>query len=408
MIASGVPDQTAVQNIMAALMETVPVAMPPRKPPALPAFLGPQLATLVDDVPTGKAWIYEIKYDGYRTLVAADGPSVRCYSRTGWTGRTATPAPRPRSPRCSCAARSSTARWQSSMPTFAPASPACRTRCHAAARTFAYCAFDLLFHDGEDLRRRPLIERKARLADLLDGAATSLIYSAHLETGGAKLHISLCRRGCEDIVAKRGDKPYLSGRSQDWLKIKCVQEQEFVVAGFTRSDARLPFASLILALHDKSGLRYAGHVGTGFTDAERTRLRAMLRPLERPTPPAEGVLPAEVRRKATWIEPRLVVQVAFTELTAMAWCGTQLPRHPGGQAGARGARSCRREAESGHPVATPARLKDNAPKILEGKHARQAHDRVVIHDQDHRRHHYSPPPAKPQMTGHSDPAPSAQ
>ncbi|TXL72577.1 hypothetical protein FHP25_25100 [Vineibacter terrae] len=293
------------------------------KPRAVPAFIEPQLATLVDDVPAGKAWVYEIKYDGYRTLVAADGPAVRCYSRTGldWTGRY------PAAALAIAALKLRDALLDGEMAVFdadgRTSFAGLQDALKRGGANIAFCAFDLLRCDGEDLRRRPLVERKARLAELLDGAPASLIYSAHLDKGGARLHSSLCRRGYEGIVAKRGDKPYASGRSKDWLKIKCVQEQEFVVAGFMRSDARLPFASLILALHDKDGLRYSGHVGTGFSDAERSRLRAMFRSLERATPPVTGVLPAEVRRKATWIEPRLVVQVAFTELTADG-----LVRHP--------------------------------------------------------------------------------
>jgi bifunctional non-homologous end joining protein LigD len=105
--------------------------------------------------------------------------------------------------------------------------------------------------------------------------------------------------------------------------VKCSQEQEFVVAGFTRSDARLPFASLILALQGDGGLCYAGHVGTGLSDAERARLRRLFEPLKRKTTPLAGVVPADVRRRATWLEPQHLVQVAFTEFTPGG-----MTRHP--------------------------------------------------------------------------------
>ena len=120
----------------------------------------------------------------------------------------------------------------------------------------------------------------------------------------------------EGVIAKRADKPYRAGRGTDWVKVKCSQEQEFVVAGYTESDARhMAFASLILAVNDKGGLRYSGHVGTGFTVAERRRLVDLFRPLASETSPIARQMPAPIRRKAHWIKPGIVVQVAFTEMT---------------------------------------------------------------------------------------------
>ncbi len=289
----------------------------------LPPFVEPQLATLADAVPTAAGWIYELKFDGYRTLVRADGKAVRCFTRTGldWTDRYGAV------PKAIAALRLRGTLLDGEMVVIDPEGHTSFAALQEALKQggagIAFCAFDLLFHDGKDLRALPLVERKTRLERLLARPDPSLIYSAHLEGRGDELLRSLCRRKFEGLIAKRGDRPYRSGRGTEWLKVKCSQEQEFVVAGFTRSDAKLPFASLVLAVHENGGLRYAGHVGTGFNTAERRRLRRLFEPLERPTTPLAGVVPADVRRRATWLEPQLLVQVAFTEFTPDG-----MARHP--------------------------------------------------------------------------------
>ena len=291
----------------------------------LPAFTEPQLATLVDDVPTAAGWVYEIKFDGYRTLIAASGNVVRCYSRRGlnWTSRFgAVPA-------AIAALGLRGALLDGEMAVLDQDGRSSFSALHEALKAggsgITFCAFDLLYLDGEDLRGLPLEQRKRRLEKILAGAGPSITYSAHMTARGDELHRALCNQRFEGIIAKRSDKPYRSGRSTDWLKIKCTKEQEFVGAGFTRSDAKLPFASLILALQDKGGLRYAGDVGTGFTHAERRRLRDILAPMARTTPSlaSTATVPSDVRRRATWTEPRFVVQVAFTEMTPDG-----MARHP--------------------------------------------------------------------------------
>jgi bifunctional non-homologous end joining protein LigD len=278
-------------------------------------FVEPQLATLVDDVPAGPGWVYEIKYDGYRTQVTADGATVHCYSRRGldWTARFGGV------PKAIAALKLRGAVLDGEMvimdderrTSFGGLQDALK----GSGAAIRYVAFDLLAHDGQDLRRLPLLERKERLAKLLPKASPYLMYSAHVEDEGAKLLRSLCSRKFEGIIAKRGDKPYRSGRGTDWVKVKCSNEQEFVVAGYVRSEvAGRPFSSLILALNEAGALRYSGHVGTGFTLAELRRLRAIMEPING-SPLAKSV-PSDVRRRAVWIEPRLVVQGAFTEMTS--------------------------------------------------------------------------------------------
>jgi bifunctional non-homologous end joining protein LigD len=128
----------------------------------------------------------------------------------------------------------------------------------------------------------------------------------------------LRRRGkLEGVIAKRTDRPYRSGRTEDWLKLKCVTEQEFVVIGYTLSDSPgRPFASLLLATRDGDGrLLHVGRVGTGWDEREMIRLAKLLLPLRTEKAPVDRVLPGQVRREIRWIKPELVAQVGYAEIT---------------------------------------------------------------------------------------------
>ena len=133
-----------------------------------------------------------------------------------------------------------------------------------------YYAFDLLFLDGEDLRKLPLIERKSRLAALLEGQPPGgpIFYSDHVVGNGAETFAHACEMGLEGIVSKRADAPYRAGRGRDWVKVKCIQRQEMVIGGWTDPQgSRTGFGALLIGYHDADGqLRYAGKVGTGFND----------------------------------------------------------------------------------------------------------------------------------------------
>ena len=151
-----------------------------------------------------------------------------------------------------------------------------------AGRTnLQYCIFDLLFLDGQDLTAVPLKQRKAALAELLAGHGSPLQYSEHIVGDGPEFFKQTAKLGLEGIISKRGDRPYVAGRGYDWLKIKSIQREEFVIGGFTEpSGVRTDFAALLLGYFDKGKLRYAGRVGTGFSDETLTTLRKRLRPLE--------------------------------------------------------------------------------------------------------------------------------
>ena len=177
--------------------------------------------------------------------------------------------------------------------------------------------FDLLFLDGKDWRNKPLKERRARLAKLMSAksVSNSLVYADYVQGSGPEFFAQAREAGLEGIMSKRADAPYRSGRSRDWLKIKCSERDEFVIGGYSRSEVKgKPFSSLLLGTFADGKLVYSGKVGTGFDARDFTRLAKTFEPLERRNSPFEEV-PREERNDAVWLEPKLVCQIAFTEKT---------------------------------------------------------------------------------------------
>jgi bifunctional non-homologous end joining protein LigD len=278
----------------------------------LPAFRDPQLATLVDTVPAGAGWLHEVKYDGYRCLLAVSGDQARAFTRSGqdWSDKFA--------PIVSAAEKLDlpaalidgeiVALDKDGRPSF----QALQSSLKEGSGTLAFFAFDLLEVDGEDLTPLGNRERKERLAALLEGAPAPIHVAEHVEQG-EKLFAALCAEKYEGVISKRADAPYRGRRSSNWLKIKCIQRQEFVIVGWTASDKQRGFRSLLLGLNEDGRLRYAGKAGTGFTMARIDELMAKMEPLARTEPTVEA--PRLVAREAHWIEPKLVAEIAFTEFT---------------------------------------------------------------------------------------------
>jgi bifunctional non-homologous end joining protein LigD len=281
---------------------------------ALPRFVEPELATLVDMPPEGADWLHETKYDGYRCLLAIGDGHVVCYTRRGhdWTERFASLVEPARALPVASAlidgevmvldaeGRSNFALMQNALKSGAP---------------LVYVAFDLLWLDGEDLRGQPLVERKRRLRAILGRKRNGrLRFSEHLEGRGADILKRLCAAGFEGIVSKRGDAPYRSGRGYDWLKIKCTRRQEFVIGGWSPSRRGRSFGSLLIGYYERGRLVYAGRVGTGFDAARLASLGAELERLEIADSPFEAV-PSSVARHARWAQPKLVAEIEFAEFT---------------------------------------------------------------------------------------------
>jgi bifunctional non-homologous end joining protein LigD len=173
--------------------------------------------------------------------------------------------------------------------------------------------FDVLHFDGHDTSALALRDRKTLLRTGLS-YGDPLRFLPHRNTEGEALYQDACRRGWEGLIAKRADSPYQHARSEDWLKLKCVNEQEFVIGGWTDpTGTRVGLGALLIGYYDGGALRYAGKVGTGYSQAVLRDLRSRLDRLGRPEPPfRHDGLP---RSGVHWVRPELVAQIGFTEVT---------------------------------------------------------------------------------------------
>ena len=186
-----------------------------------------------------------------------------------------------------------------------------------AKNVLTYFCFDLLHVDGRNARDLPLIQRKEMLTEVLEGSDEDLLrVSEHVETDGEKIFHKACEFHAEGIVSKKAAGLYSPGRGGDWLKMKCLHEQEFVVGGYTLpSNGIRGVGALLLGYYDGDTLIYAGRTGTGFTQKTHKTLRDKLEKLKREASPFASV-PAEMRRGVTWVKPDLVAQVRFSTWTA--------------------------------------------------------------------------------------------
>ncbi|MFS0772100.1 DNA ligase D [Sphingomonas sp. 1P08PE] len=276
----------------------------------LPAFREPQLCTLVDAVPAGTGWLHEIKYDGYRAMVALVDGKATVFTRNGldWTDRFPHVAGAVAALPGRALIDGEIVSFRNDKPDFATLKDAIT---NGGAMTFF--AFDLIEQDGEDLSPLPLTTRKERLRALIGDDGDALRFSEHVAGSGEQLFAQMCDEGLEGIVSKRADAPYRSGRSKSWLKAKCIARQEFVIVGWQPSTKRRGFASLLLGVRRGDGFVYRGKVGTGFTQATIDDLAPRLERLARKSAPVEA--PRAAVRGARWVTPRLVAEIAFAEIT---------------------------------------------------------------------------------------------
>ncbi|KQM17182.1 DNA ligase [Sphingomonas sp. Leaf24] len=283
--------------------------------PALkpPPFQPVQLATLLYSVPAGDRWLHEMKYDGYRLLVAVGGGAARAYTRSGldWSEKFAGIVDQAATldVRSALLDGEAVVMDEAGRSSFQGLQGALK----GAPGTIDFIAFDLLQLDGEDLTGLPLTERKAMLRAILPEGSSRIRYSEHIEGNGEKLLHSFCDAGLEGVISKKADGRYIGSRSGGWLKTKCIKRQEFVVVGWTPSDKSRAFRSLILGIHDDGVLRYAGKVGTGFNTAELFRLMEIMEPLAQKDATVKA--PRAEVRGAHWLKPKLVAEIAYTEMT---------------------------------------------------------------------------------------------
>jgi bifunctional non-homologous end joining protein LigD len=321
--------KTGAKNWMIHRMD--PPQDPGREP--MPTDLEPMYATLVDEPPTGDGWAWELKWDGVRALGYVDGGRLRLVSRNG--NDVTRRYPELRGLGATLGSRDAILDGEivafdaNGRPDFQLLQRRMHVENDTAIRRLqqelpvVYVLFDLLWLDGHSLLDRPYTERRDALAALQLSGASWQTPPHELGDGAATIDVSK-QFGLEGVVAKRAGSPYRPGkRTREWLKLKNQRRQEFVVGGFTHGEGRRGGAlgALLIGYYDDDGtLRYAGKVGTGFTDAELERLARLLEPLRRDTSPfGAGRAP----RDAVWVEPNVVVEVHFSE-----WTSGGAARHP--------------------------------------------------------------------------------
>jgi len=290
-----------------------------RKAAPLPDFVEPALATLVSKAPSGSRWVHEIKFDGYRLQARLEGGRVRLLTRAGldWTAKFGKPLV---AALAALAAETALIDGELVVETDAGASDFSALQADLSdGRTdrFVYYAFDLLHRDGVDLLKAPLLERKAALQSLLSDAPPILRYSTHFEQGGDTILRHACRLSLEGIVSKLADGPYRSGRGKSWVKSKCSERQELVIAGYVPSSiSAKAIGSLVLGYYEGGELVHVGRVGTGYTAAVAEDLFRRLEPLRVSASPFAKRLTADEARQVKYVRPELVAEVELRGWTA--------------------------------------------------------------------------------------------
>ena len=313
-----------------------------------PAFIAPCLAKSYQRFAGGDAWIHEIKFDGYRIQARLEHGAIQLLTRTGldWTARFG-------------AIKQAFAKWQvasavldgevvveetSGLSSFTALVEALKA---GRSDGVVYYAFDLLFLNGLDLQVLPLSERRAALETLLseqpEGA--NIRFSQHLEGNGEAIFTEACKLGLEGIVSKRKDKPYRSGRRDEWRKIKCAFTDEFVIGGYADHAAqKSAIGSLALGYFKNGKFIYTGRVGTGFDQRTAAALWEGLQALRAARSPFHGRLTSAQRSGMTWVKPKVVVNVAYR-----GWSADGLLR----QAAYKGVRDDKPAEDVGPPAGGP-------------------------------------------------------
>ena len=295
-----------------------------------PAWIPPMLATLTEEFPTEGKWIFEPKLDGIRALIYTSGHTVRIYSRNHKPLNDAYPE---LVEVLGTAVRgdavldgeivafdskrgiTSFSRLQQRMQLRDP------VRARRSQVEVHLYLFDCLYYEGVDLTPLPLLDRKAVLRDVV-WFDDPIRFTPYKTTGGVAMLRSACEEGAEGIIAKRATSRYVSSRSTDWLKLKCLRRQEFVIGGYTAPQgSRERLGALLVGYYEGKSLRYAGKVGTGYDRRTLELLYSRLAPLHRATSPFnEGPRPTD---DIQWVTPKLVAEVGFSE-----WTTAGLLRHP--------------------------------------------------------------------------------
>ncbi len=314
--ASGAQQTSAQQTTAQSWFESAPLA-------PMPGFLPPQLATPSERIPSHGSWLHELKLDGYRMQAhlrpgKRDKRETTLYTRSGldWTHRMRAVA------HAIGQIAVQGAILDGELVVLNADGSSSFSKLQAAfenneAQTLTFFAFDLLHLNGRDLRPLPLHARKALLEPLIRAANEPLLgFSPHLQLDADQVYAHACALGAEGILSKQAEAPYVSGRTETWLKLKCTHRQEFVIGGFTPpKDGGLGIGSLLLGYYRDGKLIHCGRCGTGFTQETARELRSKLEPLQQTKMPYAGSLDRLAKRDALWVMPELVCEVQFAAWT---------------------------------------------------------------------------------------------
>lgn len=277
-----------------------------------------QLAKLVNQVPRGDDWIYEMKYDGYRIVAFVEGNQVRLVTRNGndyqkrfydiasslinWAGG-----------RSMVLDGEMVITDASGKTDFQALQNYLK---NGKSEKLTYIVFDLLALDGKDLRNHTIVKRKEILKTLIKDAPPNLYYSRYIRGMGQESFAAACEAGMEGIVGKKVDSIYSGSRNGDWIKLKCEKRQEFVIGGYALTDKKSRGVSaLLLGVYEGESFIYAGRAGTGMSEKDMTVLEEEFSHIKRLESPFQTPPKSRTQEEITWLEPLLVAEIKFAEWT---------------------------------------------------------------------------------------------
>jgi bifunctional non-homologous end joining protein LigD len=278
----------------------------------MPAFVEPQLCKSVEKPPAGDGWAHEIKFDGYRMQLRTESGKSTLLTRKGldWSAKFPAIVKAGAKLPDSIIDGEVVALDHNGAPDFAALQAAISD---GHTENLIFFVFDLLFANGEDLRRLPLSDRKQRLESLVQGASTNIRYVDHFTTAGDAVLQSACRMDLEGIVSKKLSAPYQSGRGDTWTKAKCRQGHEVVIGAYTTTGTA--FRSLIAGVNRDGELVHVGRIGTGFSRTAVERLMPKLRALETDKSPFAGRNAPKKTPDTHWLKPELVAEIEYAGFT---------------------------------------------------------------------------------------------
>ena len=279
----------------------------------LPNFIPPQLCESVERPPSGPAWIHEIKFDGYRMQLRVQSGDATLKTRKGldWSIKFGAILKEAKTLPDAIIDGEVVALDQNSIPDFAALQAALSEQ---KTNDLIFCAFDLLFDGTNDLREKPLSERKSRLQKILKPLPESRIrYVDHFETGGDAILKSACKMSLEGIVSKRLNAPYHSGRTESWTKAKCRTGHEVVIGGWTTTNGK--FRSLLAGINRGEHFIYIGRVGTGYSAEKVAQFLPRLKEVASDQSPFTGIGAPRHEPNIHWTRPELVAEIEFAGWT---------------------------------------------------------------------------------------------